>query len=118
MTEASSKPIFCTLSPTPMAPRLAQIQNLTQRYLRSHRLEGNAMMLTFELAAADELRQIVALEEQCCAFLDFKLYERAGFIDLHIVGQDQQGSDTQWLFSHFLPASSPAAAPACACCKG
>ena len=33
-------------------------------------------------------------------------------------GPVQEGGDTQWLFSQFLPETQAAAAPACACCKG
>ena len=50
MPAADSTPIVCTLSPTAMAPRLA----------------------TYDLAAAVTVAAIVALEQECCTFLDFK----------------------------------------------
>lgn len=118
MDRTNSKPIVCTLSPTAMAPRLAQIRNLTQRYLRAHRLEGSSLQLTYDVAGLDELHQIVSLEQECCAFLDFEIRAHADSIELHIVGPNQEGGDTQWLFSQFLPTAPPATAPACVCCKG
>lgn len=114
----STKPIVCTLSPTAMAPRLAQIRDLTRRHLCRHLRDGSTLKLTYDLAASDELRQIVSLEQQCCAFLDFEIRTQADAIELRIAGPEQEGGDTQWLFSHFLPETQMAAAPACACRKG
>jgi hypothetical protein len=118
MTETNTKLVVCTLSPKAMAPRLAQIRKLTQRYLRGHQLEGSSLQLTYDVAALEELRRIVSLEQQCCAFLDFEIRAHADAIELRIVGPDLEGDDTQWLFSQFLPTVQPDAAPVCACCKG
>ena len=101
-----------------MAPRLAQIRDLTQRYLRAHRLEGGTLRLSYDIAAVDELRRIVSLEQECCAFLDFEIRAHADSVELHIAGPEQEGSDTQWLFSQFLPTAPSAVASSCACCKG
>ena len=113
-----AKPIVCTLSPTAMAPRLAQIRDLTRRHFRSHLFDGSTVKLTYDLAASDELRHIVSLEQECCAFLDFEIRTQADAIELIIAGPEQEGGDTQWLFSQFLPETQAAAAPACACCNG
>lgn len=118
MTTANDKPIVCTLSPTAMAPRLAQVRDLTQRHLRAHRFEGTTLQLTYDVAAVDELRRIVSLEQECCAFLDFEIRAHADFVELHIAGPDQDGGDTQWLFSQFLPTAPSAVASSCVCCKG
>lgn len=119
MPSTDSKTIVCTLSPTAMAPRLAQIRGLTRRYLRSHRLEGSTLHLAYDLAAASELAEIVTLERECCAFLDFELRTRADAVELVIVGPRQEEGDTQWLFSQFLPEpQEPGAGARCACCKG
>jgi hypothetical protein len=107
----STKPIVCTLSPTAMAPRLAQIRDLTRRHLRGHLFHGSTLVLTYDVAASDELRQIVSLEQECCAFLDFEIRTQADAIELRIAGPEQEGGDTQWLFSQFLPETQAAAAP-------
>lgn len=82
----STKPIVCTLSPTAMAPRLAQIRDLTRRHLRGHLFHGSTLVLTYDVAASDELRQIVSLEQECCAFLDFEIRTQADAIELRIAG--------------------------------
>lgn len=119
MRASDAKPIVCTLSPAAMAPRLAQIRTLTRRHLRSHRLEGSVLHLTYDLAAAVELAEIVAMERECCAFLDFEVRSHADAVELRIEGPEQDSADTQWLFAQFLPAlQAPAPVAACACCKG
>lgn len=119
MLDVDSKPIVCTLSPAAMAPRLAQIRTLTRKHLRSHRLDGSTLYLAYDLAAAGELTEIVAMERECCAFLSFELGTHADAVSLVIEGPPQPGSDKQWLFSQFLPeAPAPVAASGCACCKG
>lgn len=119
MPSTDTKPIVCTLSSTAMALRLAQIRGLTRRYLRSHRLEGSTLRLAYDLAAAPELAEIVALERECCAFLDFELSALADAVELVIKGPRLQEGDTQWLFSQFLPEpQEPDAGAGCACCKG
>lgn len=117
MTTTNDKPIVCTLSPTAMAPRLAQIRDLTQRYLRAHQLEGSTLRLNYDVAALAELSRIVSLEQECCAFLDFEIHAHADSVELRIAGPDQEGGDTQWLFSQFLPIAPSAVASSCACCK-
>jgi hypothetical protein len=116
----SIKPIVCTLSPTAMAPRLAQIRSLTQQHLQAYQLECSNLTLTYDLAASDELRQIVSLERECCAFLDFEIRARADAVELYITGPQQARGDIQWLFGQFLPKAQQDAAPepACTCCKG
>lgn len=102
-----------------MAPRLAQIRSLTRHHLRVHRMEGSTLSLTYDLAAAVELAEIVALERECCAFLDFKIRTHVDAVELSIQGPRQAATHTQWLFAQFLPEQQASATVgACACCKG
>ena len=109
-------PIACTLSAAEVGPRLARIQALTRQHLREHQQDGSTLRLTYALKAADELSQIVQLERECCAFLDFRLRQVGDDVQLVITAPDQDGTDAKWLFSQFLPEPQVAAA-ACACCK-
>ena len=119
MSTAEPMPIACALGPAEMAPRLARIRQLTQVHLRSHRLEGSTLRLTYHGTAAAEVEQIVALERECCAFLDFNLGRAGDDVELVIVGPERAGSDAKWLFSQFLPeAQVEAQAQGCSCCKG
>jgi hypothetical protein len=121
MRSAEPVPIACTLNPQFMAPRLADIKRLTTQFLRSHRLAGRTLLLTYERAAAEEIHRIVQLERACCAFLDFRLHEAADGVELTITAPEQEGSGVQWLFAQFLPqvvAPSPSRSrpDGCACC--
>lgn len=119
MPATEQAPIVCTLGPTDMGPRLARIRKLTKQHLRSLRLEGSSLHLTYDGAAASEVEHIVELERECCAFLDFELSLGSDAVELTILGPEQPGSDAQWLFSQFLPESTSAVQPpGCACRKG
>lgn len=119
MSATERTPIACTLGPAEMGPRLARIRQLTKQHLRSHRLDGSSLQLSYDGAAASEVEHIVKLERECCAFLDFELSRRGDDVELTIVAPEQPGSDAQWLFSQFLPEnSSTAQPPGCACRKG
>lgn len=119
MSAAERTPIACTLGPAEIGPRLTRIRQLTKQHLRSHRLEGSSLHLSYDGAAASEVETIVKLERECCAFLDFELSRRGDVVELTIVGPEQSGSDAQWLFSQFLPENMSAAQPpGCGCRKG
>ena len=86
--------IACTLGVADIGSRLARIQQLTRARLRTHRLQGSTLRLSYGVEAAPEL---------------------ADLVELVIVGPPQQGGDAQWLFSQFLPACEPAI---CGCSAG
>ena len=95
--------IACTLSAADMGPRLARIRELTRTHLRAHSLQASTLRLTYAGASAAELAAIVALERECCAFLQFHLTEGQDTVELLIEGPPRAGTDAQWLFSQFLP---------------
>lgn len=109
-------PIACTLSAADIAPRLARIQALSREHLRKHELTGFTLHLTYAPEAAEEVAQIVKLEQECCAFLEFETHRQADRVELVITAPGQVGADAKWLFSQFL-LEAPAPASACPCCK-
>jgi hypothetical protein len=117
-------PIACTLDPRSMNRRFGEIQHLTQEHLRSHRVEGRTLRLTYDLKAVSEVERIVDLERVCCAFLDFDIRASAETVELFITAPEAAGSDAQWLFAQFLPATTARGdalatrASACVCCRG
>ncbi|WP_341892581.1 hypothetical protein [Variovorax sp. YR752] len=117
MPAAEAKPIACTLDPQAMGSRLAWIRGVTERSLLAHRHEGRELRLVYRPDAADELRRIVNLERDCCAFLDFALEATATEMVLTITSPADTEPDAQRLFAQFLPAARPAA-PACGCKGG
>ena len=75
-------------------------------------VDGRTLRLTYAIAAAEKVTRIVELERRCCAFLDFKLKASANAVELTITAPEQEGSDAQWLFVQFLPATDLPDAPA------
>ena len=123
MPRPEAAPIACTLDLQAMGPRLAEITHLTREHLRSHRVDGRTLRLTYDTAAAQKVARIVELERVCCAFLDFELKVAANGVELTITAPEQEGTDAQWLFAQFLSAADLPDLPApkaseCACCRG
>lgn len=111
--------VACTLDAVDIGPRLARLRRLTRDHLRSHHLFGSTLSLVYGRDAATEVASIVALERQCCAFLEYRLTETAEAVELVIAGPEQAGSDAQWLFAQFLPETQmPAPDSNCSCCRG
>ena len=122
MPTAEPAPIACTLDLQAMGPRLAEISQLTREHLRSHRVEGRTLRLTYDSVAAQQVARIVELERVCCAFLNFELQVSADAAELSITAPERDGTDAQWLFAQFLPQTGlPAEAAGktgeCACCR-
>lgn len=122
MPTAEPVPIACTLDLQAMGPRLAEINQLTREHLRSHRLKGRTLKLTYDAAAAERVARIVELERACCGFLGFELKVSADAVELSIAAPEQEGTDAQWLFAQFLPKTGHArpagAVEECASCRG
>lgn len=119
MQAAEPMPIACTLSLAEMGPRLTRIRQLTLDHLRSHQLDGVTLHLHYDPSAAVELAEIVELERQCCAFLDFSLTAQDSQIRLEITAPADQATNARWLFSQFLPDDAGVSPPnaGCACCR-
>ena len=105
----------CTLDGQAMAARLARIRTVTSQSLVAHRLEGRMLHLTYRLQAARELERLVALERECCAFLDFSLETGPAHVVLTIAIPQTAQDNARWLVTEFLPrhAATNAAAAAC-----
>ena len=86
MTVATSAPlpIACTLGPADYRQRLAWIADLNRDALRAQRREGLRLELTYAPAALDRVREMVAREQDCCAFLTFDLQQEADTVRLVI----------------------------------
>ena len=123
MPTAEPVPIACTLYLQGMGPRLTEISQLNRVHLRSHRVEGRTLRLTYDTAAEQQVAHIAELERVCCAFLNFELNTSADAVELSITAPEQEGTDAQRLFAQFLPRTGLHAEPAdkaseCACCRG
>lgn len=106
MSATEQAPIVCPIGPTELASRLARIQQLANKHLDSHRLEGRSLHLSYDGAASTAVEHIAKLERECCAFLDFELTRRGDDEALTIVAPERPGGDALWLFSQLLPEST------------
>jgi len=123
MPKPEPAPLACTLNFQAMAPRLAEIRQLTREHLRSHCLDGRTLRLNYDALAADRVARIVELERLCCAFLDFELSVSHSGVELTISAPEREGIDEKWLFGQFMPGPDLPDAPVskastCACCRG
>lgn len=94
--------IACTLDVTDFKQRAASIRALASRYLRSSNREALKLHLTYAAKALPQLRNIVALEAECCPFLAFDIQEGEQ-IELTITAPASVASAADELFAHFAP---------------
>ena len=81
-------PVACSLGPDSARDRLARWRALADRALRaSARTEDGAWQLyAAEPSVERELRELVALEGECCPFLAFSLERSARGLELRVRG--------------------------------
>ena len=76
---------------------------MTRANLLSHRRAGQQLRLSYRPEAAEELREIVALERTCCAVLDFDVQENDTGVVLTITAPPHAEESAEGLFSQFTP---------------
>ena len=117
----SEAPIACTLSIGDYKQRLAEIAVLARDALRSHERDGLALRLKYAATAGDRVKEMVEREQECCAFMNFKLQEEGEEILVTISAPEEARAAAETLFEQFItPAEAGAGAPtrvalACSC---
>jgi hypothetical protein len=87
--------IACTLTSAELRARRAHLATLAERSLRSR--DGHR--LVFEPTAEAALRELVALEAECCPFLTLDLQRAEGELVLTITGPDEAAPIIAELFA-------------------
>jgi hypothetical protein len=89
-TPARTAAVACLLDGKAYRTRVARIQALMDQALISRERLETSMRLRFRLDADVEthLKELVALEQACCPFLDFELARRPGEMVLIISGPE------------------------------
>lgn len=98
MSEAANT---CLLSQRLLQQRLNRIQQLAERFLLDQRRDGTTLRLRYALAAEGDLQELVAAEQDCCAFLDFSLHSADDHVELNITAPSRENELTRTLFAHF-----------------
>lgn len=95
--------IACTLGADDFKGRVADIRDLARRSLRQSHREPLTLHLTYDSDALAEVRDLVAKEADCCAFLDFNLRHDAAAVHLAITAPPSAADAADELFAHFAP---------------
>lgn len=95
-------PIACSLDRADYAERLRSISRLHAEGLRAHERAGRMLVLTYAPELRARIRQLVALESECCAFLTFTIEDRETDLILSIHAPDVTSEELEALFAPFL----------------
>lgn len=96
-------PIACRLDAHEIKARTELIRTLTSRHLRQASRTALRLNLTYAPEALSEVRDLVRMEQACCAFLTFDLTHDATGVFVTITAPQAAAADD--LFTHFAPAS-------------
>jgi hypothetical protein len=88
VTTGPDLPPACTLDAAAFAERRARWEALAERALAGRESTPGGVRLRYraEPGVAGELRELVRLEGECCAFLDLRLRDEGGGITLEVSG--------------------------------
>jgi hypothetical protein len=79
-------PVACSLSGDSKVARRQAWQRLSDRYLRARRATAEGMELTFSdrEGVEKQLRELAALEADCCSFAEWRVRRTDGVLRLEI----------------------------------
>ena len=86
MSEPTPLPIACTLTGASLEERVAWLRRLGDVALIEGRRSGERLELRFRSEAADDVRELVRAESECCPFLSFELDEQADQVVVRVAG--------------------------------
>jgi hypothetical protein len=86
---ATELPIACTLSAAEQDERCRAARGLAARWLLDWAETASGASLRFDAEAEGPLKELIAAESQCCAFLGFDLRRRDGALSLEIEGPQE-----------------------------
>ncbi|MGH9139613.1 MAG: hypothetical protein ACRD2I_00575 [Vicinamibacterales bacterium] len=107
MDDLKALPIACTLSPGDLRERLELIQTLTRDSLRAHDRDDLNLTLHYAADANDRVRDMVAGERHCCAFLRFEVRNNESGVHVTIRAPEHAREAADELFAQFI-AEAPA----------
>lgn len=119
MSQTHEPPIICTLGAGDFKARLAWIAELNATSLLSHRRNDLSLELTYAPQARDEVRQMVAQERACCAFLILELCEADHAVYLSITAPERAREAAETTFAPFQATTqAPETPTGCGYCVG
>ena len=91
MVEPTPLPIACTLTGASLQERAAWLSRLGDAALVEGRRDGDRLQLRFRAPAADDVRELVRAERECCPFLGFELGTAGEEVRLTVTGPSDAG---------------------------
>jgi hypothetical protein len=113
---AEPTPIACTLGYGDFQERVAWIADLNRDALCSQRRDGLRLELTYAAAALGRVREMVAIEQECCAFLTFDVRVERDAVHLVIEAPESARDALDAVFEPFQGRGPGASA--CGCSSG
>lgn len=104
--DRGSAPAACTLGAGDRARRASRWEALTGRSLvRAARIErGVRLVFAANLGVADELRSLIALERDCCAFATWSVHEHGAELALDVTADGADAvAAVRSLFAALIP---------------
>ncbi len=101
-------PISCSLNAAGQTARRAAWERLGQRALRERQMTARGVQLVFarKPGVQDELRELARLEEECCAFAEWRVEDHGDRVVLGVSAETAGGvSALQALFDEPLSAA-------------
>ena len=110
------EPIACTLDGGGFKDRMAWIADLNARALEKARRKDLRLELQYAPAAIADVRQMIAQEQECCAFLSFDLVEERKALKITITAPEAARDAAEAVFGPFQEKTPQLAA--CGCTGG
>lgn len=108
--ETAEAAIACTLQADDFNGRTAWIRGIAERHLKKSMRSPLTLYLVYGPEAADDVREMVRKEQECCAFLRFDLSVANDAVHLLITAPEAAREAADMLFDHFAPDLAPAEA--------
>lgn len=105
MTAHDAVPIACTLTGDDYACRTAWIRKLARDSLKCHVRDGLTLHLIYAAHAGAKVREMMAKERICCAFLSFEMQDEADQVRLTIRAPEEARALVDTLFDEFVGAA-------------
>lgn len=108
--EIEEAAIACTLQADDFKSRAAWIRGIAERHLTKSMRSPLTLYLVYGPEAADDVREMVRKEQECCAFLRFDLSVANDAVHLLITAPEAAREAADMLFDHFASDLAPAEA--------
>ncbi len=103
---AGAAPVACTLTSADLAARAGRWEQLAARAMTGRTETARGLRISFraEPGAEEELRKLVAVENECCAWADWMVEAHGGQLVLDVRSHGDGIATLHSMFTGLLPA--------------